>query len=184
MWSFAVGDIVSIWWQNETNEKMNSWYLFILWLYYSIFLVRKLNKCLNCGFVVVSDLLYVYSKILQIPTEQTISVTPRSDVSPNPDDPNQPGVLNNKIKRVWLKSGNTSYKLLKLEHEEPEITRRMDRMIEQVPARQAARFCSDRQKIRVDYPRLSLNVWLDHSIGWKLGLHFWLHDFIFSKIQL
>ena len=130
MWPFLIGDIFRIWWQNETNEKMNSWYLFILWLYYSIFLVRKLNKCLNCGFVVVSDLLYVYSKILQTPTEQTISVTPRSDVSPNPDDPGGPGALNNKIKRVRFNSGNTSYKLLKLEHEEPRITRRMDRMIE------------------------------------------------------
>ena len=50
------------------------------------FLVRKLNKCLNCGFVVVSDLLYVYSKILQIPTEQTVYLTIYAEISLNSTD--------------------------------------------------------------------------------------------------
>ena len=50
------------------------------------FLVRKLNKCLNCGFVVVSDLLYVYSKILEIPAEQTVYFTINAEIFSNSDD--------------------------------------------------------------------------------------------------
>ena len=50
------------------------------------FLVRKLNKCLNCGFVVVSDLLYVYSKILQIPAEQTVYLTIYAEIFLNSND--------------------------------------------------------------------------------------------------
>ena len=95
-----------------------------------VFLVRKSNKCLNGGFVVVSDLLYVYSKILQAPTEQTkytcncMPVTIfQSDVFPQ--------------FRTHKRE---------LEHEGVRMGRRLDRMIGKVPARQATRFCSDRQK--------------------------------------
>jgi len=73
------------WWRHLENwsRQLISVYTVVLLF---VFLVRKLNKCLNCGFVVVSDLLYVYSKILQIPTEQTVYLTIYAEISLNSTD--------------------------------------------------------------------------------------------------
>ena len=86
------------------------------------FLVRKLNKCLNCGFVVVSDLLYVYSKILEIPAEQTVYFTINAEIFSNSDD------------LVMIHDQTWTWK--------DRNGRRLSQIIEQVPARQATRFCS------------------------------------------
>ena len=120
-WWHYIGDITVEW--IKTADICTYCYSIIR------FLVRKWNKCLNCGFVVVSDLLYVYSKILEIPAEQTIYFTINVEIFSNSDD------LVTIHDRIWTWKDRSG--------------RRLSQMIEQVPARQATRFCSASELLTV-----------------------------------